>query len=153
MQSKALDRSVRTAPTMKLLYKFYHSILPPFLSAHVEYCMTFYMLLKRCKKLFCIRNHKVFSKSFVNLWEGVQNTHWSKISNTVFVFCLFIQRFSTSYLCITRENVIFETNVYCYRKWCTQRNFILTNSFSWVQFLKTLPNFVNIYQQYFLLLQ
>ena len=44
------------------------SILPPFLSAHVEYCMTFYMLLKKVKKLFYIRNQKVLSKLFINAW-------------------------------------------------------------------------------------
>ena len=49
IQSKVLYKSVRTAPTIKLLSKFsFHS--STFLSGHVEYCMTFYMLLKKVKK-------------------------------------------------------------------------------------------------------
>ena len=68
------------------------SILPPFLSAQGAYCMTFYMLLNKVKKLFYIRKQKVFSKLFV-------------------LFCLFVWRHNTSYLCITRKNVIFETTV------------------------------------------
>ena len=68
MQSKVLNKSVRTAPTIKLLSKFsFHSSTILISTCWVLYDFL-YAAKKGEKKLFYIRNQKVFSKHFVNLW-------------------------------------------------------------------------------------
>ena len=87
MQSKALERSVNTAPTKKKNYLNFPSTLLSFLWAHVEYCAIFCMLLKRWMKHFYFRDQKVFWKLLIYFWQSVQNTDWSEIWNRMFIFC------------------------------------------------------------------
>ena len=85
MQSKALDRSVRTAPTMKLLSKF-HSILPLFLSAHVEYCMIFYKLLTNVQKTLLYQKPEGSQQTFYkSLRRGLR---YSPVENLKYSVCL-----------------------------------------------------------------
>ena len=79
MQSKALDKSVSTAPPTKSLSKsFLHSSIR-LIKMFCELQFFLYADKNGENYSFHAADYLVFDNSFVNLRKCVQYTHWSKI--------------------------------------------------------------------------
>ena len=90
VQSNALERSVNSAPTKKVVFKFsYHSSI-----IFMSTCWVFHAFLYAAKKgernIFLFVKPETLFKTSHKFLISIQNTDWSENWNRMFVFRLFI---------------------------------------------------------------
>ena len=157
MQSKVLDRSVRTAPTIKFLSRFsFHSSTILISTCRVLY--DFLYAAKKSEKSSAILETKTLLANFSSVFEKVFKilTDWQfelQCLSSVFLsrgltqatFVLLGKMLHLKLLLFAIDSGVLKKlgNHFDY-SW---RSFILTDSFPWVQFLETLFNFVTIYRR------